>query len=123
MFFEPLIDNLDGGEQEFDVMEDNGQIEKKIPFYMKGKTFNNTYALIDEAEDLDYKTLKMIGERTGKNSYCVFTGDYKQTERKFMTNNGLLQLIDSAKGNPLCGIIVLSADVRSDASNFFANLY
>jgi predicted ribonuclease YlaK len=89
---------------------------------MKGLTIPESYILIDEAEDLDLKTLKLIGSRIGKDSNIVFCGDYKQAEGKFIQDNGLLQLIEGTKGNPLVGIVVLDDDVRSSASKVFANL-
>lgn len=122
MFFEPIVDNLDGGELQLETLINYGQIEKRIPYHMKGKTLPHAFMLVDEAEDLDFKTLKMIGARIGKDGCVVFTGDYKQAEKKFLDNNGLIQLIEASKGNPLCGVVILDDDVRSDASKFFANI-
>jgi PhoH-like ATPase len=121
-FFEPIIDCLDGGEQDAERMMNQGILDKAIPFHMKGKTYDNTYMLVDEAEDLTLKIFKLVGSRLGKNSCVVFTGDYKQAEAKYVSNNGLLQFIDKCKGNPLVGIIVLPEDVRSEASKVFAEI-
>ena len=64
----------------------------------------------------------MVGTRIGNNSSIVFTGDYKQAESKYRSDNGLSLFIDKCKGNPLVGIIVLEEDVRSNASKVFADL-
>ena len=52
----------------------------------------------------------------------VFTGDYKQAESKYKNDNGIVNFIKNAKGNPLVGIVVLEEDVRSEASKVFADL-
>lgn len=121
-FYAPIIENIDGGDEIVELMLTRERLHKKIPFHIKGRTFNNSFILVDEAEDLDVKTLKLIGTRVGKNSCIVFSGDYKQAEGKFMNNNGLLKLIDSVKGNPMVGIVVLETDVRSGASAIFAEV-
>lgn len=121
-FFKPFIQHLEGGEQEAEILESRGQLIKEIPYYIKGLSIDETFVMVDEAEDLDVKLLRLIGTRLGENSVITFTGDYKQSEDKFMINNGLLHAIDSLKGNPLVGIVILSEDVRSKASKVFAEM-
>ena len=120
-FYAPIEQNLDGGEYQMQDMLTKGQIECQIPYYLKGTSFNSTFMLIDECEDLDKDLFKLVGTRVGKDSCIVFTGDWKQAETKYVHNNGLSQFIQYAKGNPLVGIVVLDEDVRSDASKIFAD--
>lgn len=121
-FFKPIEQQLDGGEQEAVLLETRGQLQKDIPFYVKGQTFTDTFVLVDEAEDLDIKQFKLVGSRIGQQSVMAFVGDVKQAEDKYKHNNGLLHAIDTLKGNPLVGIVVLSDDVRSEASKVFAEM-
>jgi Predicted ATPase related to phosphate starvation-inducible protein PhoH len=121
-FFEPIIQHFDGGEQDAERFERNGQLKKAIPFYMKGVSIDNTFMIVDEAEDLDTKTIKLIGTRIGENTVCAFCGDYNQAEGKFVNNNGLSYAVEALKGNPLVGVILLDRDVRSDASRIFAEI-
>ena len=121
-FFEPIIDCLEGGEQDAERLVDEGVLDSTIPFFIKGKTYTDTYMLVDEAEDMTLKILKLVGSRVGQNSCVVFAGDYKQAEAKYISDNGLLQFIDKCKGNPLVGIVVLPEDVRSCASKVFAEI-
>lgn len=118
-YFKPIVDNLDGGQQELDRLEMNGQIEFDTPYFMKGRSLPSNYIVVDEAEDLDKQTFKLMGSRLAKNSSICFVGDYAQTEHKFKTNNGLTQFIDFAKGNPYVGIVVLDKCVRSEACSVF----
>jgi PhoH-like ATPase len=100
----------------------NEYIKKDVPFYIKGMSYGSTYVLVDESEDMDLKILKLIGSRIESDSCVVFCGDYKQSEYKYQHNNGLYQLIEKLKGNPLVGIIVMDEDVRSEASKVFADI-
>lgn len=121
-FFKPIIQHLEGGEQEAFELEQEGKLLKEIPFYMKGLSIDDTFMIVDEAEDLDIKLIKLIGTRIGDNTVCAFSGDYNQAEGKYINNNGLLYAVEGLKGNPLVGIIVLDLDVRSNASKIFADL-
>ncbi|PGZ96962.1 hypothetical protein COE51_16470 [Bacillus pseudomycoides] len=121
-FFKPFVQHLSGGEQEADILEANGTLIKEIPYYIKGLSIDDTFVVVDEAEDLDYKLIKLIGTRLGENSSIVFCGDFKQAENKFINDNGLKKSIDKLKGNPLVGVVVMSEDVRSEASRVFADL-
>ena len=97
-------------------------IKKDIPFYIKGMSYGSTYVFVEESEDMNLNILKLIGSRIESDSCVVFCGDYKQSEPKYKNNNGLLQLIDKLKGNPLVGIIVLEEDIRSEASKVFVDV-
>ncbi len=122
-FFAPLMQQLDGGEFELESMKHRGILEEMIPYYMKGMTYNDTIILVDEAEDLTEKQLKLIGTRVGENSKIFFSGDYKQSLINTTDNNALVKMCNSMKGNPLFGCIMLSEDVRSETSKLFANLF
>lgn len=97
-------------------------IKKDIPFYIKGMSYGSTFVFVDEAEDMNLNILKLIGSRIESDSCVVFCGDYKQSEPKYKNNNGLYQLIEKLKGNPLVGIVVMDEDVRSEASKVFAEI-
>jgi len=97
-------------------------IKKDIPFYIKGMSYGSTYVFVEECEDMNLNILKLIGSRIESDSCVVFCGDYKQSEPKYKYNNGLYQLIEKLKGNPLVGIVVLNEDVRSEASKVFAEI-
>lgn len=98
------------------------KIKMDVVSFLKGVSLDDSFVLVDEAEDLNTKLIKLVGSRIGKNSCIVFTGDWKQSENKYKNDNGLIKLINGAKGNPLVGIVVLEEDVRSSASKVFADL-
>ena len=121
-FFLPFIQHLDGGEFEAKSLIQRGQLEKEVPYFIKGRSIGSTFLYVDEAEDLTLRDIKTIGSRIEETSCVCFTGDYKQAERGYEYNNGLMQAIEQLKGNPLVGIVVLEDDVRSLASKVFADL-
>jgi PhoH-like ATPase len=105
-------------------MIENGQLEADVPFYMKGRSLARTIMLIDEAEDLTLKQIKLLGSRVADKSNIVFMGDWKQAAGKYEYNCGLVQFIKYVKvhPNPLVGVMVMDEDVRSTASKYFADI-
>jgi PhoH-like ATPase len=98
----------------------NEKIKMDVVSFLKGVSLDDSFVIMDEAEDLNGKLIKLVGSRIGKNSCIVFTGDYKQSENKYKYDNGLTKLIKETKGNELVGIVVLDEDVRSSASKVFS---
>jgi len=100
----------------------NEKIKMDVVSFLKGVSLDDSFVIMDEAEDLNVKLIKLVGSRIGKNSCIVFTGDYKQSENKYKYDNGLTKLIKSTVGNELVGVVILDEDVRSSASKVFADL-
>ena len=122
-FFEPLAQQLNGGEFELESLKQSGVLETNIPFFMKGTTYNNTIILVDEAEDLDDKQIRLVGTRVGTNSKIYFSGDYKQSVINSSESNALVKMCNEFKGQPNFSTIYLGEDVRSETSKMFANLF
>ena len=119
----PFQQQFEGEEWEVDRMQKQGLIDFNIIAYIKGCTFNQTYCVCDEAEDLTKKQIKLIGTRIGENSKVVFDGDIKQSEIDTSDNNPLQLMCNELKTSPLFASITLSDDVRSETSKLFANLF
>lgn len=121
-FFKSMVQHLNGGEQEAEILKTRGQLVAEIPYYMKGLSIEDTFIIADEAEDFDTKLFKLIGTRLGENSMIAYTGDFNQVEDKYKNNNGMMRAIQTLKGEPLVGIVVLEEDVRSEASKVFSKM-
>jgi PhoH-like ATPase len=118
----PIIQQFDGNEFEVDRLKQQGMIEFNIPTYMKGTTYHGII-LVDEAEDLSEKQLRLIGTRCGDEGRLFFDGDIKQSLIDHSNNNPLMKMCNYFKGNEMFACIMLDEDVRSKTSQLFANMY
>ena len=122
-FFMPLVQQLNGGEFELEQLKRNGMLESTIPFYLKGQTFPSTVMIVDEAEDLSEKQIRLVGTRVGEESRIFFDGDYKQAVGNNGKTNPLVRMCNELKGNEKFACIYLDEDVRSSTSKIFAQLF
>jgi phosphate starvation-inducible PhoH-like protein len=94
-YLRPLFDALGdrlGGKKVRQYMEDS-TIEIAPVGFMRGRTLNNAFVVIDEAQNCTYQQLKMLLSRLGWHSTMVVTGDPAQTDLL----EGLSGLYDIAK--------------------------
>lgn len=102
-YLRPLFDALGdrlGGKKVRQYMED-GTIEIAPVGFMRGRTLNNAFVVIDEAQNCTYQQLKMLLSRLGWHSTMVVTGDPAQTDLL----EGMSGLYDIAKKLELNGNI------------------
>ena len=81
-YLRPLYDSLGdrvGGKKVRQLIEDN-TIEIAPVGFMRGRTLNNAFVVIDEAQNCTYTQLKMIVSRLGWHSTMVITGDPDQSD-------------------------------------------
>lgn len=121
LLFKTSIQHFPQGEYQAEKMRMEGKLETHITYFIKGLSING-YVIVDESEDLTLKDIKLVGSRIEEDASIVFAGDWKQANGKYKNDNGLIQLINKTKDNPLVGVVVLDEDVRSDASKVFADL-
>jgi phosphate starvation-inducible PhoH-like protein len=81
-FLRPLYDALQDrmSAKQVKAMIAEGQIEIASVGFMRGRTLNNAFVVVDEAQNCTYTQLKMILTRLGWNSTMVVTGDPAQTD-------------------------------------------
>jgi len=81
-YLRPLYDALGdrmGGKRVRQYMDD-GTIEIAPIGFMRGRTLNNAFIVVDEAQNCTYQQLKMLLSRLGWNSTMVVTGDPDQSD-------------------------------------------
>lgn len=81
-YLRPLYDALGdrmGGKKVRQYLSD-GTIEIAPVGFMRGRTLNNSYVVIDEAQNCTYGQLKMLLSRLGWHSTMVVTGDPDQSD-------------------------------------------
>lgn len=81
-YLRPLYDALNDrmGLKRLKQCIDSGEIEIAPIGYMRGRTLNNAFVVIDEAQNCTYGQLKMIVSRLGWNSTMIITGDPGQSD-------------------------------------------
>ncbi|MBI1239898.1 MAG: AAA family ATPase [Alphaproteobacteria bacterium] len=81
-YLRPLYDALSErlGAKKLKAMIADGSIEIAPVAYMRGRTINNAFVVIDEAQNCTYGQLKMLLTRLGWHSTMVLTGDPDQTD-------------------------------------------
>lgn len=87
------------GQGNYEAFLANGKIELLALEHVKGRSWDNTFILVDEAEDLDPEVAKSLVGRQGVNSITVITGDIAQQDLK--KNSGLQYLLSVAEYSKL----------------------
>jgi phosphate starvation-inducible PhoH-like protein len=110
-YLRPLYDALNeriGGKRVRQMMAE-GTIEIAPIAYMRGRTLNNAFVVIDEAQNCTYGQIKMLLTRLGWHSTMVLTGDPDQSDLL----DGLSGLADIARRlEAVPGIAVVRLDER-----------
>jgi len=121
-FLQYLNDKNKKEQLNIDELIKNEKIKMDAVSFLKGVSLEDSFVIMDEAEDLNLKLLKTIGSRIGEKSCVIFTGDWEQSEGKYKYDNGMLKLIQQKKGDPLMGVVVLEEVLRSPVAKLFNDL-
>ncbi len=106
-YLRPLYDALYEmlGVKETENLISKGVIEIAPLAYMRGRTLDNAFVILDEAQNASINQLKMFLTRLGFNSKMVITGDISQVDLKNKNDSGLKKSIDLLKNIKGVGII------------------
>jgi phosphate starvation-inducible PhoH-like protein len=69
---------------------EKGQIEIAPLAFMRGRTLNHAFVILDEAQNTTREQMKMFLTRMGYGSKCVVTGDTSQVDLPRGTDSGLI---------------------------------
>lgn len=99
-YLKPLYDSLDDmlPSDKLKSYIEKGIIEIVPLAYMRGRTLNNAFVILDEAQNATSIQMKMFLTRLGPNSKAIITGDITQIDLPFKTTSGLVQIQDILKG-------------------------
>lgn len=141
-FFYPVDDTLDflvrsrykenklkGRDLEAFIQEKKNELIEKynistsITLGMRGRTFHDTIAIIDEAQNMSRSSMQKVLTRFGKNCKIIIIGSNKQIDNPYITKytNGLSVLLDACtKPQEVIRIhaVPLSKIIRSDIAKF-----
>ncbi len=92
--------------------------------FVRGRSLNNAFVIVDEAQNLTPHQVKTIVTRAGKNTKFVLTGDCTQIDTPYLdpVSNGLSHTVERLKGQEKAGNIMLKKGERSALADMAAEL-
>lgn len=97
------------GAEKFQKCLEKGQIEIAPLAYMRGRTLDRSFIVLDEAQNTTHEQMKMFLTRLGYSSKMVITGDLTQTDLPHGKESGLKNAINLLRGVKGIGIEELKA--------------
>ena len=122
--FDDNLEILHGADEcangSIDYVKERANIQFKSLNFMRGRSFNNAYIIIDEAQGLTQFQLKSIISRVGADSKIVVLGNLAQIDNKYISplTSGLTYLVERVKAYPHAGTMFINGIVRSRLAAF-----
>jgi PhoH-like ATPase len=119
-----LFDGAEGSPRDaVDELFERDVLELAAVTYLRGRSITGELVIVDEAQNLELPTLKVILTRMGDSSKVVFCGDLTQVDNPYVSPfGGLAALIERMKGSPMFGHVTLDRSVRSPLAEFAATV-
>jgi len=133
-YMQPLWDNLKVIQDQFpehdkqhtaiDTMIKEEKLVIEPLSYIRGRSLQRIFFIVDEAQNLTPHEIKTIITRAGEGAKIVFTGDIYQIDHPYLDgqSNGLSYLIDRFKGQKLYAHVNLEKGERSELAELASNL-
>jgi phosphate starvation-inducible PhoH-like protein len=96
--YDALYDMLEA--EKVAALTEKGAIEIAPLAYMRGRTLNDAFIILDEAQNATSEQMKMFLTRLGFNSKMVVTGDITQVDLPSSRTSGLIEIQGVLKGVP-----------------------
>src|ERR1035437_9817100 len=106
--YDALYDMLDS--ERVEKLLERNVIEVAPIAFMRGRTLNDSFIILDEAQNSTAEQMKMVLTRQGFNSKMVVNGDVTQIDLPTGRRSGLLEAVDVVKG--IEGISFVQFDER-----------
>jgi phosphate starvation-inducible protein PhoH and related proteins len=99
-YLRPLYDALDDmiPVERLNLFMTNRVIEVAPLAFMRGRTLDNAFIILDEAQNATTLQLKMFLTRLGPSAKCIVTGDLTQIDLPFSQKSGLFKALDILGG-------------------------
>lgn len=106
--YDAMQDMMDA--QRFEQLVDKGIIEVAPLAFMRGRTLNDAFVILDEAQNTTRSQMKMFLTRIGFGSKTVVTGDLSQTDLPRGVHSGLGQAVRILDGLTSISMIYFQSD-------------
>ncbi len=92
--------------------------------FLRGRSLQNQFVIVDEAQNLEVPTLKTLLTRVADGTKIVFTGDLAQIDTPYVSahNNALAVLMEAFAGQECFGAVTLCKGERSRVADLAADL-
>ena len=84
---------------------DEGTVQIAPLAYMRGRTLDNAFVILDEAQNTTLSQLKMFLTRMGRNAKFIVTGDITQIDLPRRSDSGLVRAMELLQGIDGIGIV------------------
>ena len=111
-YLRPLYDSLDDmlPIEKLNYFMTNRVIEVAPLAFMRGRTLDNAFIILDEAQNTTSMQIKMFLTRLGPTAKCIITGDLSQIDLPYKQKSGLRQALEVLHGVEGIGIVNLTAE-------------
>ncbi len=111
-YLRPLYDALDDmlPAEKLNYFMANRVIEIAPLAFMRGRTLDNAFIILDEAQNATTLQLKMFLTRLGPSAKCIITGDLSQVDLPFHQRSGLRHAIELLAHLHGVGVVNLTAE-------------
>ncbi len=122
--FDDNLEILHGSDEcshgSIDYVKERANIQFKSLNFMRGRSFNNAYIIIDESQGLTQFQLKSVITRVGADSKIVVLGNLAQIDNKYISplTSGLTYLVERCKHYPHAGLMHVGGIERSRLAAF-----
>jgi PhoH-like ATPase len=114
---------VDGAKGAIEELVDRGELEMAAVTYLRGRSITGEFVIIDEAQNLELSTLKVILTRMSRDSKVVFCGDLSQVDNPYISPyGGMAALIEKFKDSSLFAHVSLERTVRSPLAEMAAKV-
>ena len=109
-YLRPLYDALNDmmGPEGYQRLMERGALEVAPLAYMRGRTLNDAFIILDEAQNTTSEQMKMFLTRMGMGSKMIITGDVTQIALPAGRKSGLVEALEVLKGVEDIGMVRLS---------------
>ncbi|MGH9077281.1 MAG: PhoH family protein [Acidimicrobiales bacterium] len=113
-----------GASRQLEDWIEAGLVDMQSVTFLRGRSLQRTFIIVDEAQNLEPLTLKTILTRLGEGSKVVLVGDVSQIDSPFVSErtSGISVLADRFAGQALFGHLVLTQGERSPVADLAAEL-
>ena len=109
-YMQPLYDGLRDmiPPEKLAELIEQGTIEIAPLAFMRGRTLDNAFVILDEAQNTTVNQIKMFLTRMGKNAKFIITGDVSQIDLPSKQKSGLVVVLDYLKDIEGIGVVKLN---------------